>query len=187
MSDDASAFDEFDPTIYGLIGNIASIWALLEYKVNHLIWRLANIEHDQLGACITAQIASFPARLMAVTLLARERQISTKYLKALNKLEADHREPLEIRNRAAHDPVGVENHKHMQLQITARGKTVFDLREVTVEKLIADRDKVVAFLVRFENLMDEILVEVCTLPYKPTIIFPKTSHANKKTLAISNE
>jgi hypothetical protein len=51
MADTDPPPDEFDPQFYHVIGNITSDWALLEYRINQCIWRLAQIEHDPLGAC----------------------------------------------------------------------------------------------------------------------------------------
>ena len=111
MADTDPPPDEFDPQFYHVIGNITSDWALLEYRINQCIWRLAQIEHDPLGACITAQITTFQSRIEAMRLLAMERGISKRHIQKINKFSEDARPLLEARNRAAHDPIGTENGK----------------------------------------------------------------------------
>jgi hypothetical protein len=178
MDEDPSLLAEFDPTMYGIVGNICSDWAILEYEINKCIWRLAAIFHDQLGSCITAQIPGFNGRMEALILLARERGISNGYIKSLNKFLEDSRGLLEARNRAAHDPVAIENGKHVQLQITARGKSVFEIREITREKLTKDRDDIDRLLKRFSVISREILAQLPSLPYTPKIVFPQISRAH---------
>jgi hypothetical protein len=86
MTDEGSLQEEFDPNLYGMIGNIASDWGLLEYMINNCIWKAAGV-YDQLGACITAHIPSFQGRMEALLLLARERGASQKYINRINKTD----------------------------------------------------------------------------------------------------
>ena len=58
-------------------------------------------------------------------MLCRERQVPKDLLKRLHKFKVDCRVPLDARNRAVHDPLGVEDGKHTQLQITSTRKIRF--------------------------------------------------------------
>ena len=178
MSEEASNLQTapLSPDLYMLVGNIASDWATLEYLVNDCIWTAAQVD-QQLGACITAQIFSLPPKLDALVLLLRARGASQKTMRALNDFIQDLRGPTELRNRAIHDPLGVhaKDGKERQLQITARGKLVFELREITATQLAKDRDTIARFLERFMRLRGEIEAELETLPYTPQPLFPRIS------------
>lgn len=169
-----SASPTLDLQLYTLVGNIASDWATLEYMVNECIWSAAMVD-EQLGACITAQIFSLPPRLESLVLLLRARGASEKLASKLNDFIQNSRGPTEIRNRAVHDPLGVhsDDGTTRQLQITARGKLVFQLRELDPYQLLKDRDTVGQFLERFMSLRDEIKSEISTLPYTRQPLFPQ--------------
>jgi hypothetical protein len=172
MAETDQPLEGMDPNFYGVIGNIASDWALLEYLVNQCIWRAAFLD-EQLGACITAQIFSFRSRLEALVLLLRAREVSPKLLGDVNKFVRDAQEITDARNRAVHDPIGTEDDKHIQLQITGRGKLVFDMREVTLKDLFTTRDKQTKYLERFVALSSRIASELSRLQYTPTSRFPQ--------------
>jgi hypothetical protein len=61
LSDDKPLPSDLDPDFYTTVGQIASDWGTLEYVVSHCIWSAAQVD-EQLGACITAQIPSLPAK-----------------------------------------------------------------------------------------------------------------------------
>jgi len=165
-----------DRQLFAIVGQIASDWATLEYMVNDCIWTAAQLD-EQLGACITAQIFSLPPRLDALAMLLRARGASPKLVEKLNKFIQDSRLPTEARNRAVHDPIGVDEDtgNPQQLQITARGKLVFVRRDLDPYALIKDRDLISAFLERFMTLRSEIEAELSTLPYTPQQLFPRIS------------
>jgi hypothetical protein len=159
-----------DPAFYGVVGNVASDWALLEYLVNKCIWRAALVD-DQLGACITAQIFSFQSRLEALSLLLRARQASVETLGEINKFISDARHVTDLRNRAVHDCMGIEGDEHKQLQITAKGKLVFDMRTVILPQIEKDRDEIDRYIDRFINFSNRVIGELSSLPYMPTQLF----------------
>jgi hypothetical protein len=47
---------------YPEIGRIASVWAMLEFRMDQLIWHLMGVEQT-LGACLTTQLSGAPPRL----------------------------------------------------------------------------------------------------------------------------
>jgi hypothetical protein len=167
MAETDEPLESMDPSYYALVGNIASDWALLEYLVNQCIWRAALLD-EQLGACITSKIFSFQSRLEALVLLLRAREVSPNLLRDVNIFLRDARQITDARNRAVHDPIGTEDGKHMQLQITGAGKLVFDLREVTLNDLLTTRDKQTKYLERFVALSSQITSELDALRYTPS-------------------
>jgi len=179
MAEDESA--ELDRKFFDLVGQIAHDWATLESLVNESIWEAADLDH-QLGACITAQIFSLPSRLDALSLLLRARGASEELMSKVNRFIADSRRPTELRNRAVHDPLGVhkQSGEVRQLQITARGKLVFETRKVTVEQLEKDSAEINRFLDRFMELREELQVELETLPpYQRQLLFPLITRSQK--------
>src|SRR5262249_1315763 len=138
---------DVDPRYYEMVGHIASDWSTLEYVVNHVIWKAARVD-EQLGACITAQIISLPNRLEALALLLRARGASEKLQARLEKLITRSRKPTDLRKRAVHDPLGVNSSdgRTQQLQITARGKLVFQLRDISLDSLRSDEKEINRFI-----------------------------------------
>jgi hypothetical protein len=51
-----------------LVGRIASQWAYLDHMIDQAIWKLAEAQ-PALGACITTQLVSTPARLRVLVAL----------------------------------------------------------------------------------------------------------------------
>jgi hypothetical protein len=107
-----------------------------------------------------------------------ERGISKRHIQKINKFSEDARPLLEARNRAAHDPIGTENGKPVQLQMTACNKAVFKMREVTLDELTKTRDQISALDERFDDLANEILHELVTLPpYRALMVFPQITRS----------
>lgn len=92
----------FIPEFADCIARIASLWARLEYDLNVVIWKLADVR-PALGACMTAQMYTFSAKLNALLSLAKLRQVDEKLIKKINCFSKDFRDALETRNRTLHD------------------------------------------------------------------------------------
>src|SRR5262245_35397875 len=90
-------------TMLAAIGAVATSWALLEYRINQVIWAFSNVD-DEDGACITAQIPSVGPRLRALVALAHRRRISEPLIKKLNSFTTDVDALGRQRNRVVHDP-----------------------------------------------------------------------------------
>jgi hypothetical protein len=179
---DEKPVPELDPEFFEIVGNIAHDWASLEYMANASIWQAAMVD-QQLGACITAQIFSLPPRLEALVLLLRARGVSDKLMSDLNDFIASSRYPTEVRNRVVHDPLGVHKSdgEARQLQITGRGKLVFELRKFGLPQLREDAKTISAYLERFMALRDRIEAELPSLPYTSQQLFPSiTRHPTER-------
>jgi hypothetical protein len=182
MSDDKPLPGDLDPDFYTTVGEIASDWGTLEYVVSQCMWSAAQVD-EQLGACITAQIASLPAKLESLALLLRARGVSARLMSDFQRFIQDSRRPTELRNCAVHDPLGVhkEDSEPRQLQITARGKLVFEVRKITLEDMIKNAREITVFLDRFFNLRDRIEGELSTLPYTSRTLFPQILRSPRQT------
>jgi hypothetical protein len=66
------------------IGRVAQTWARFEFEIDLGIWRLTGT-HQQLAACVTAQLSSYVQKLNAFIALAQVRGASTKSVTKLNK------------------------------------------------------------------------------------------------------
>jgi hypothetical protein len=159
--------------LFTIIGNIATDWATLEYMVNDCIWFAAQID-EVLGACITAQIISLQARFEALVLLLGARGAERKLIAMANKLAEEARKLTELRNRAVHDPIAIHEQDKIprQLQITGRGKLVFEVREISEGQLYDDKDKIDAFVGKFMRFRDAMKASLRTLPYTPQQLLP---------------
>jgi hypothetical protein len=66
------------------VGEIASLWSLLEFHMDAMIWKLLGVE-QQLGACVTSQIISAPAKLRTIRALLDSLNADESYTREVNK------------------------------------------------------------------------------------------------------
>ena len=72
---------------YPEVGRIASIWSMLELRMDQLIWDLAGVE-QALGACITAQLNGPTPRLRSIKALVALLNVPDKTLTKINKFSS---------------------------------------------------------------------------------------------------
>jgi hypothetical protein len=143
------------------IGRIASVWAMLEFRMDQLIWHLINIEQT-LGACLTTQFNGTAPRLRAIKSIIEFRGSIPGLITKLNKFTGDIIEPQEARNRAVHDPWFVAKESKIATQLrkaTIKNKIVYESVPVDLAELKAVYDDSKNILVRFNGLRDEIIAE----------------------------
>jgi hypothetical protein len=85
------------------IGRIAETWAQFEHQIDLGIWQLSDT-HQQLAACITAQLASYYPKMKALIALAEIRGASADSVKKLNSFLGSLVPLADKRNRSVHDP-----------------------------------------------------------------------------------
>ena len=143
------------------IGRIASVWAMMEFRMDQIIWELMGVEQT-LGACLTTQLHGSAPRLRVLKSLMELRGSSPALITKLNKFSADILKPQEDRNRAVHDPwfVGVKSKEVSQIRkATIDNKIVYERFPVASEDLKSIYRASVAMLKRFLALRNEILME----------------------------
>jgi hypothetical protein len=135
------------------VGRICMAWAHFETGVNHMIWRLANVE-QYIGACITAQFIAPAPRLLALAALLEQRKASKDFIDELNRLTTEARGIGAVRNRIAHDPAfrGQEEERtYYRLQITADRKLVFAMQPDALEQIREVEKKIRRLIRSFED------------------------------------
>jgi hypothetical protein len=143
------------------IGRIASVWAMLEFRMDQLIWHLAELEQTT-GACLTTQMNGTTPRLRALKALMELRGSAADLITKLNKFTAELVEPQEDRNRAIHDPWfvgGISKEVSQIRKAIVRNKVVYERISVKLEEVRATYRASKSVLVRFNTLRDEILAE----------------------------
>lgn len=110
---------------YPEIGRIASVWAMLEFRMDQLIWYLLDVEQT-FGACITTQINGPSPRLRALKTLIELRGNSPTIITKLTKFSHKIWDTQEQRNRTIHDPWFIKED----------GTTVEQMRVATIENKI---------------------------------------------------
>src|SRR5262245_6885475 len=116
--------NDIAPEFYELVGRIASDLAFLEMMVNDCIWALSGSPYGA-GACVTAQIYSFDAKMKAMISLLRLKGREDLARKTISFFESS-RSSLTKRNRAIHDPWCLGEESATQLSITADKRLIFD-------------------------------------------------------------
>ena len=114
-----------------LIGRVASRWAALEHRFDHMIWKLAEVE-PALGACITTQLGGIHSRIKVLVALLGLRNGSEVVIKDINKLSASIHGELEQRNRIVHDVWAVTKALEVTQIRVAIMKNQLALQEVPV-------------------------------------------------------
>jgi hypothetical protein len=118
-------------------GRIASVWAMLEFRMDQMIWWLAGVEQT-FGACITTQLNGPMPRLRTLKTLLEVRGYPKTSIGRLNKLSGDLVGPYEARNRTIHDPwfVAAKTKRVSQMRVAAiKNKIVYENLPVTLEEL----------------------------------------------------
>jgi hypothetical protein len=97
-----------DHPFYANIGRVASEWAHIEHILDLVIWELARVEQQPLGACITAQIMGVGGRCKAIVALGGLRGLSAEILKRVRTLMSHSYPVADLRARVVHDPWYIE-------------------------------------------------------------------------------
>ena len=159
---------ELPPDFSAYIQRIATDWGALEFHINECIWWLANVRPG-LGACITSQIYTLDGRLNALLALLKLRRAPQSLIDNLNRLWERAREPAEIRNRTLHDPwaTGIYTGQVRRLEITARRTLKFGFKDIKIESLKNDHEKVRACVFSFLAFRNEVKAALPSLPDIP--------------------
>lgn len=146
---------------YAEVGKLAAIWAMVEYRMDQLIWHLSGVDQT-LGACVTTQLNGTAPRLRAIKAMAELRGYSPDIITKLNKFGAEIISPQEYRNRAIHDPWFVgENTKevHQIRKATINNKIMYGKVVISLKELQNAHDSARILLFKFNEIRDAILAE----------------------------
>ena len=91
---------QFLPEYADCIAQAANHWAWVELEVHWMLWSLMEI-HPTVGACLTSQIYTFPAKLDALLALMKLRSVPETTIKKVNKFAERSRPALEARRDQA--------------------------------------------------------------------------------------
>lgn len=151
---------------FSAIGLVASEWAGLEVVIDRATVQIARIP-QQVGFCLTAQIAGIGRKLDAYIAIVRHR-VGDGFLRELKKFKNDATGLAEPRNRVVHDPWIFHLDSGTRHEITAKG----ELRNRYVEVPTADIEKlhnnIYALSRRFKDLHNRIRQALqFKVPYVP--------------------
>jgi hypothetical protein len=144
--------------IHQLIGQVASEWALFEHTLDRSIWSLLGV-HNDLGACLTAQIIGATPRFNAIIALAKRKKVKNKIVEQIIDLQNRSYEIQEQRNRIIHDPwfmaLGLSP-QVAQFKSPKKGLVfgIADIDQSSIEKLI---EKIISRRTRAEELSAMLL------------------------------
>lgn len=163
-----SALQEQYRIIHAEIGMLASAWAMLEFKINECIWILAKI-NPVAGGCITAQIYTLNSRIDCLLSLMKLRMIEQDLINKLNQFRTKVAATAEMRNRMIHDPIvyNQASKRAGQIEITSKGKSVFRVKELTIEEIKKLHKEIVKRLDEFRLIYLGILSVRDALPDIP--------------------
>jgi hypothetical protein len=122
--------------------------------VNDCIWALSGSPYGA-GACVTAQIYSFDAKMKAMISLLRLKGREDLARKTISFFESS-RSSLTKRNRAIHDPWCLGEESATQLSITADKRLIFDTIGKTLDQLKLDHAKVEKTVSDFFDIHEEL-------------------------------
>jgi hypothetical protein len=96
-----------DHPVYSLVGQVAMRWSRVEQSLDFCIGMLADIG-DPITACITAQMMGHVPRCLTIKALAHWRGLP-EIERAAEQLQQSLFEASDLRNRAIHDQLLIEN------------------------------------------------------------------------------
>lgn len=134
----------FLPGYPDIIAEAASQWAWIEFEVHWMIWRLAEV-NPTTGACLTAQIFTFGAKIDALLSLLRERDAPEEFVKKISQFAESARGALDARNRFVHDVWlnDLHNPDTMgRLQVTASKRLKLEVQSFTTDQMQPDLEKI---------------------------------------------
>lgn len=158
--------DKALPPYYETIGRIASVWAMFEQRLDHLIWDLTTVNH-KLGACITSQLSGPAPRFRVVVTLLTLREWDSRVVKKVRSFSDKIRVQQEARNRSVHDAllVGADSETvYRRTVATINNRLVFEVIEHNLDDLRENFKKSNKLLQELEELLSEIRDNVPTLP-----------------------
>jgi hypothetical protein len=157
------------PDYANCIVQAANHWAWVEFEVHWMLWSLMEV-HPTVGACLTAQIYTFPAKLDALLALMKLRSVPDKTIKKVNKFAERSRAALEARNRFVHDIWLTDNwNKTAMGRISMSARRVLDFKTQTVGIETLEKDLVIISRVQTEisDIRKELIALLPTLPKIP--------------------
>jgi hypothetical protein len=146
------------PPYHEVIGEIASVWAMFEQRLDQLIWDLCDVEHP-LGACVTSQLNGPSPRLRTITSLLELRGCSKDTITKLNRFRGKIQTIQEERNRAVHDVILVGHTTERVFKrtvATINNRLIFETVEHSLAALKATFNSSKKLLQDFNVLQEEI-------------------------------
>lgn len=149
---------------YALVGTIATAWSTLERGIDTALWMMSGVPNGDLGACLTAQIQSVRAKLIALEALAYLHGATEEAAKAIRNFRNETEGPSRRRNNIIHNPIyGSGEDAELKLGLLTLDKKLVK----TDEKL--DPNQLAAFLNEIGVLIGKfsVLMNTHVLPLRP--------------------
>lgn len=158
---------DLNPEYATYVGRISSAWSAVEFHINLATWAIADVA-PAIGACLTAQIYTFDARMKALLSLLKLRHVNDSIIKATNQFAEDSRGLQEIRNRIIHDYwVWSEVGDIFRVEVTAPKKLKFEFVLVPLDELKNHYESMAKFADRAAILKKQIYDALPSLPETP--------------------
>ncbi|MGB8843283.1 MAG: hypothetical protein WCC64_19685 [Aliidongia sp.] len=146
---------------HAYVGRIASVWAMLEFRIDQLLWLMVGVDQTY-GACLTSQMMGTTPRLRSLRALMELRGSSPELIKEIKSLTGSIIVPQEDRNRAVHDPWFIGGTTKTASQIRKaiiEDKVVYGKITRSLNDLEKIYKKAVSKLIEFNEIRDKIIAE----------------------------
>lgn len=148
---------------YALVGTVASVWSSLERGIDTALWMMSGVPDGKLGACLTTQIMSVRAKLIALEALASVLRANDDVLKAIRSFRNETEGPARKRNRIIHNPIYGDGGSDLKMGLLTIDKKLIHAEEpITPSELGVFVDEVGALITKFSVLMNTHI-----LPLRP--------------------
>jgi len=146
-----------------MVGTIATMWSLLERSIDNALWIFAGITEPRVGVCLTSQIQSVRAKLIALEALANLRGAPEAAIKAIRRFQNETESPSRKRDMVVHNPMFGDNNGNMYLaRYSGDRKAVDEIAPIKGVELMTIRRDIEGLLSKFGLLMNQHL-----LPLRP--------------------
>lgn len=166
MQDDKTEVESLHDIHMREVGRVAAAWAALEFQMDFLIWKLAEVE-QMLGACITTQLTTTSARIRVLVALLRLREGPDELSKALTKFDGRSATARLERNRIVHNPWATGNFSGHQIRVAIKDKDlIFGLHHISLDEIRGTYEKIAKLNDEFAAIEGQILDWLPSSPQK---------------------
>lgn len=153
--------------IYSAVGRVAAEWALLEHRLDEIIWQLIGCDNSH-AACLTSQMIGHFPRFNTIIALLSARQLPQELTDLIKKESGRVSELAEKRARAVHDAwyISSEDGGTHQFRSRPRGGLEFGIKQNEVDNLDSLTKQITARIDSINKLLTAINAALFSSPNK---------------------
>lgn len=153
---------------YALVGVIATTWSSLEHAIDNALCIMSGLD-KKTGTCLTSQIQSVRAKLIALEALAHLRGANEQSIKAIRRFQNESEAPSRKRNMVVHNPImnipgkPADGSNMVLARVSGDRRSIAEYQPITAEEMRLIQNEIAALLPKFAVIMNDHI-----LPLRPS-------------------